>query len=213
VIYASRRAPLLALVAFACAGCGAYADKIVKPPLILPGYQQAVVAALTTPQSAKPPLILPAYKPPPVTNMIGASYAATDTLVQQLEPAFPPGTRIIVTTLVSINQLDSSSPMGRLISEQMANRFTHHDYNVIEAKTGNRLYVKRNEGELILTREIREIAQRHNVQLIVTGTYTETPDRVFISLKVIEWDSDLVKAAFDFMLDNDKLVRSLLHPT
>ena len=183
---ASFRALLPALVVLSCMGC---ADKGVKPPLILPP-----------------------HKPPPVTNMIGISYAAADALASQLERSFPAGTSIIVTTLVSINQLESSSPMGRLISEQLANRFTHLNYNVIEVKTRNQLYVKRNEGELILTREIREIAQHHKVQLIVSGTYTETPDRVFVNLKVIDWESDLIRAAFDYTLSKDPLVKSLLHP-
>ena len=58
----------------------------------------------------------------------------------------------IVATLVNIDQLEQSSTLGRLISEQVASRMTQMGYGVLELKVRNGIYMKRNEGELLLTR-------------------------------------------------------------
>ena len=42
-------------------------------------------------------------------------------------------------------------------------------YRVVEVKLRSQLYMKRNEGELILTREVRDIARQHNARAIVAG--------------------------------------------
>lgn len=157
------------------------------------------------------PMALHVYKPKPSVDVIGTSYQAVDTLIGQLKISLAENTPIIVATLVTINQLEHSSPFGRLVAEQMANRFTLHGYQVIEVKTRNQLYLKLHQGELILSREVRDLAQRHKVRVIVSGTYTEIPDRVFVNLKVINLDENLVLAAHDYMLEKDDVIKSLLN--
>ena len=92
----------------------------------------------------------------------------------------------------------------------MASRFVQGGYRVIEVKLRSQIYMKRNEGELILTREVRDIARQHNARAIVAGTYAESADRVFVNMKVVELDSNVVLGAVDYQLDRDALVRSLL---
>ena len=74
----------------------------------------------------------------------------------------------------------------------------------------NDIYMKRNEGELILTREVREIARRHNARAIIAGTFTDSHDRVFVNIKVIDFETNVVVGAVDYYLERDALVRSLL---
>ena len=120
------------------------------------------------------------------------------------------GAPFIIATLVNIDQLEQSSTLGRLISEQVASRMSQLGYGVLELKVRNGVYMKRNEGELILTREVRDIARQHNARAIVAGTYAESADRVFVNMKVVELDSNVVLGAVDYQLDRDALVRSLL---
>ena len=92
----------------------------------------------------------------------------------------------------------------------LAAGFVQGGYRVVEVKLRSQLYMKRNEGELILTREVRDIARQHNARAIVAGTYAESADRVFVNMKVIELDGNVVLGAVDYQLDRDALVRSLL---
>jgi hypothetical protein len=51
----------------------------------------------------------------------------------------------IIATLVNIDQLEQSSTLGRLISEQVASRMSQLGYGVLELKVRNGVYMKRNE--------------------------------------------------------------------
>ncbi|MBK9953802.1 MAG: hypothetical protein IPP18_01290 [Rhodocyclaceae bacterium] len=146
----------------------------------------------------------------PAVDITRVSYAAADALAAQIRPQLAPEAPLVVATLVNLNRLDESSPLGRLITEQVAGRFVQGGYRVVEVKLRSQLYMKRNEGELILTREVRDIARQHNARAIVAGTYAESADRVFVNMKVIELDGNVVLGAVDYQLDRDALVRSLL---
>ena len=153
------------------------------------------------------------YTPPPTTDIIKRNYSAADALISQIAKTMPTEeAALFVATLVNINRLEESSPLGRLIAEHLAARFTQQGYRVIETKLRTQLYMKRDTGELVLSREIREIAKKQNVRAVVSGTYTDSADRVFVSIKLIDIEKNVVMAAFDYTLEKDKQIKSLLNP-
>jgi TolB-like protein len=77
-------------------------------------------------------------------------------------------------------------------------------------KLRNSVYLKRGQGELMLTREIGEVASAHNAQAVVVGSYAETRDAVFINVKVIQPSTNLVLAGHDYVLAKEGTVRSML---
>ncbi len=120
------------------------------------------------------------------------------------------GAPFIIATLVNIDQLEQSSTLGRLISEQVASRMSQLGYGVLELKVRNGVYMKRNEGELLLTREIKEVASTHNAQAVIVGTYAESSTMVYVNLKVGNPASNIILAAYDYALPLDKQVHSLI---
>jgi TolB-like protein len=145
------------------------------------------------------------------SELIAASYRAADALASQAGETLSSQHPVIIATLVNINALEESSPLGRLISEQLGARLTQQGYRVIELKIRQKLYMKRHEGELMLTREIRDIAQQHNAQALIIGTYTEGADRVFINLKLTQVETNIALAAVDYALPLDMNIRALLY--
>ena len=116
----------------------------------------------------------------------------------------------VVATLVNIDQLEQSSTLGRLISEQVASRMTQMGYSVLELKIRSGVYMKRNEGELLLTREIKEVASTHNAQAVVVGTYAESATLVHVNLKIVNPATSVILAAYDYALPLDKQIASLI---
>jgi TolB-like protein len=153
---------------------------------------------------------MPMYTPKPPADITKLSYGAADKLISQLGGVLTNEHPIIVATLVNINDLENSSPLGRLVSEQVASRFAQGGFRIIELKLRNKIYMKRSEGELLLTREVRDIAKQHKARAIIAGTYTESAKQVFVNLKLIDLETTLVTAAVDYVLDKDETVRSLL---
>ena len=178
--------------------------------IALAAWLAALVVIQTGCSSRNGPVALAPVKARPATDITASSYAAADALMAQIKPVLELDTPLIVASVVNLNRLDESSPLGRLIAEQVAGRFTQAGYRVLEVKLRNQLYLKRNEGDLVLTREIRDIAKQHHARAIVAGTYADSADRVFVNMKIIEFETNVVLAAFDYQMEKDTLVRSLL---
>jgi TolB-like protein len=143
-------------------------------------------------------------------QFVNANYKAADALLAQLGGKLAADKPLIMATIVNIDALDQTSTLGRLVSEQVSTRMAQGGLKMLEMKLRNSVYLKRNQGELMLTREIGEVAQTHNAQAVVVGSYAETSDMVFINIKVVQPQSNFVLAGHDYVLQKEGIVRSML---
>lgn len=141
---------------------------------------------------------------------VAANYRAADALAQQLRGKLAEDKPLIMATLVNIDALEQTSMLGRLVSEQLSTRMAQGGMKMLEMKLRNSVYLKRGQGELMLTREIGDVASTHNAQAVVVGSYAETRDAVFINVKVIQPTTNLVLAGHDYVLAKEGTVRSML---
>lgn len=143
-------------------------------------------------------------------KFVAANYEAADALLSQLGGRLASDKPLIMATVVNIDALDQSSTLGRLVSEQIASRLAQGGLRMLEMKLRTSVYMKRHMGEMMLTREVGEVAHNHNAQAVVVGSYAETSDAVFVNVKVVHPQSNQVLAANDFVLAKDGVVRSML---
>jgi len=143
-------------------------------------------------------------------QFVAASYQAADALLKQLSGRLVADKPLIMATVVNIDALDQSSTLGRLVAEQVSTRLSQGGVQVLDMKLRNALYMKRQQGELMLTREVAEVARTHDAQAVVAGTYGESSDAVFVNIKVVQPQTNQVLAATDFVLAKDGVVRSML---
>ncbi|MBQ5946622.1 FlgO family outer membrane protein [Massilia sp. ST3] len=141
---------------------------------------------------------------------VAANYRAADALAAQLKGKLADDKPLIMATVVNIDALEQTSMLGRLVSEQVSTRLAQGGMKMLEMKLRNSVYLKRNQGELMLTREIGEVASTHNAQAVVVGSYAETRDAIFINMKVIQPTTNLVLAGHDYVLAKEGTVRSML---
>lgn len=152
----------------------------------------------------------PSFDSAAQNGFIPANQQAATALLGLAKSSLIPGQPLIVATLVDINVLERSSTMGRMVSEQISAAFSRAGYAMVEMKFRENVYMKRTEGELLLTREINEVAKLHNAQAVIVGTYAVAADVAFINLKVVQPGSNLVLAAHDYALPLDANVRAML---
>ncbi|MET3131885.1 TolB-like protein [Oxalobacteraceae bacterium GrIS 1.11] len=143
-------------------------------------------------------------------SFVASNYRAADALLTQLNGKLVANQPLIMATIVNIDALEQTSTLGRLVSEQISTRLAQGGLKMLEMKLRNSVYMKRNQGELMLTREIGEMAHTHNAQAIVVGSYAESSDAVFVNIKVIEPNTNFVLAGQDFVLAKEAIVRSML---
>lgn len=152
----------------------------------------------------------PTYEQAAANPLIPANYAAATALLNHLQTQIDPSLPLLAATVVNIDALDTSSTLGRVISEQISARFTLAGLRMIEMKFRNSVYMARDQGEMMLTREIRDIANSHSAQAVVVGTYAQSSEMVFVNLKVIQPETNVVLAVHDYVLPLDGLTSSMI---
>lgn len=160
---------------------------------------------------------IPTYEQALNNEFTKANYVATTELIKRYHPASATNTSggagsapFIVATLSNIDQLDTSSTLGRLISEQVTSRLAQLGQSVVELKVRNGVFMRRNEGEFLLTREIQDVAKAHKAQAIIVGTYAASESFVYVSLKIVDPANSQILTAYDYAHPLNKQVKSLL---
>lgn len=115
---------------------------------------------------------------------------------------------LIVTTVVDVDALEQSSTLGRLITEQIASRAAQMGYPVIELKVRKDFFIKDSEGELLLSRDARQLAISHDAQAAVVGTYAVVQDNVYVTLKLISLHNHRVLNGVDYSMPRSAVLAS-----
>ncbi len=143
-------------------------------------------------------------------NLIATSYTAADKLMQYAIPVLSPQTNLLVTSIADIDNLTYTTTFGRLLGEQLASRFTQKGYMVTEAKFNDNLKIIPRNGEFVLSRELRELGDSSWAKMVVTGTYAVSRDKVYITLKILDFTTSKVIASYAYALPTGQNTLSLL---
>jgi hypothetical protein len=106
-----------------------------------------------------------------------------------------------------------TAPLGRTLSEQYASQMASAGFNVKEMKLRGDVFIREETGELLLSREIKDIAHAHNANMVLVGTYSTAANFTYISLKFVRTEDSRIIRAYDYALPNDKDVSRLLQVT
>lgn len=134
--------------------------------------------------------------------------------IAQLTSGFDLGTMgggpVLVATVVNVNDMSRSAPLGRTLSEQYASHMAALGFNVKELKLRGDVFVKEGAGELLLSREIKDIARNHNAAMVLVGTYSSAANYTYVSLKLVRTEDSRIMRGHDYALPNDRDVQRLL---
>jgi TolB-like protein len=149
----------------------------------------------------------PTYQAAETSEFTQANYSAVDRLVTNTAVPIVKNAPLLVATIVNIDSLGQSSRFGRLISEQIATRLTQLGYSVVEMKLRNDVYIQEGTGELLLSRDVRNLSKTHNAQVVVVGNYAVAAGYVYLTLKAVTVADNRVVAAVNYLLpltDNNR---------
>jgi len=144
--------------------------------------------------------------------LISASYAAVDRLLTPTvkKEMLSDERKILVASLVDVNQVSKTSIFGKMISEQLSSRMIQQGVPVVEVKLRSNLYISERSGEMLLSREIKDIGRQHNADAVLVGTYTDASSAgVYVTVKLVRAVDGLIISATNFMVDR-RLVSSIL---
>lgn len=168
------------------------------------------------------------YPPPPAANVRQAAassygslddenitektYAATEALLQRTLQPLDKSTPVLVATLVNVDELDESSSLGRYLAEVIAGRMVQLGYDIRDVNLRGTMAIRKDVGQLMLSRDLRHLRSRYNAQAVVAGTYAVGDYKAHISLKLIGAATGRVISATNYSLnlgpDTQALVRT-----
>lgn len=134
------------------------------------------------------------------SDIIANSYQATERLLRGSHQPLDKDRPILVASLVNVANLQLSSNLGRIISEQISSRLTQLGYQTREMKFRGSFLIKQGAGEFVLSRALRDISQRQEAQAVVTGVYAVAKRRIFVTLRLIRAEDSTVIASYDYAL-------------
>ncbi len=155
----------------------------------------------------------PTYQAAETSEFTNANYSALDKLVSAASTPIDRSASILVATLVNIDALNQSSRFGRLVSEQVATRLTQRGFSVVEMKLRSNVYIREGAGELMLSRDVRDLTKSHNSQIVVVGNYAVAAGYIYLTLKAVTVADNKVISAVNYLLPLTANNAELLSPS
>lgn len=138
-------------------------------------------------------------------------YAAGQRLVVQSSEPLDAARPILVSTLVSIDRLNVSSPFGRMAAQLVASRLTQLGFTVQDVTYARALTVG-DTGQTVLSRNIKDIGSTANAQAVAAGTYAVIGAQMYVNIRLLRADNGIQLSSVDVVLPADEYNSSLNQP-
>lgn len=189
---------LLGIVLTACAQ--REVKKEEAPPVVVRGEQESAMLPHAV-----------SVNPPGGAMMLSGNTMAGDALGQMLLPRVGSGGAILAASLVDMDNFDKSSAFGRASMQQIGSRLSQHGFRVLEPRLGASLRFEKRQGEFMLTRDtMRLLMNEHDAHAALVGTYSESKDKVFVSVRVVRLGDSAILGAYEYYLPKNEDVETLL---
>lgn len=117
---------------------------------------------------------------------------------------------LTVSTFVNLNNLYTTSGLGRYLGEQMIGELQKQGFNVIDVRKTPGIMVSENQGEYGLSRDMDELTFIHKAQAMVVGTYSATETELLLNARILRNEDGMVLSTASLVLPIDSLVGRLL---
>ena len=155
----------------------------------------------------------PTYDEAAASKFVALNKDAANKLVAEFDRGPSGDMPVLVATIVNVNDMRRSAPLGRTLSEQYASQLATAGFNVKEMKLRVDVFVREETGELLLSREVKDIARSHNANMVLVGTYSAAANFTYVSLKFVRAEDSRIIRGYDYALPNDKDINKLLQVT
>lgn len=142
-------------------------------------------------------------------DLTGLTYRAVDRMICAT-PQLTPSTPVVVSSITDSQRLDQSSSFGTLIADLVKSRLAQGNITVSEQRLRSTMLLRRDDGEMMLSRDPRVIVPNTPYACVLTGTYAVADTRVYVALKLIDATDARIMSAVDFVVWRNSDVSRLL---
>ncbi len=108
-----------------------------------------------------------------------------------------------------INALSKSSPMGRLIAENLMHELQVRSWKIFEPRLMQNFMINEG-GEFVLSRDVKQLKTKFGVSGVVAGTYVVSGDYTVVNARVINADTGMVISSGQIQIPSNWFADSLM---
>jgi TolB-like protein len=174
----------------------------------------ALAAALLALTSCAPPLstsLIQSLNAGELADHLDSlTYRAVDQALNGTPEILTSHATVVVGSIEDIRDVNSSTPFGNIVSEMIRTRLVERGIHVQDIRVRSNVLLKRPQGEMLLSRDPKNLLPPPGVTDYVTGTYAVGSGKVYVSLKIVGAVQGQVEAASDFVANRSSDVDQLL---
>ena len=155
--------------------------------------------------------------PVPAMAQCGASRidalceSLTEGLVSGLQVRLDRSTLIMTAPFADLHDVKNTSPLGRILAEEMGNALTRHGYRLADTRVFMPSpYTLKEQGETALSSTPDQVGATTGVQTILSGTYALVDGGLRVSARLVRPADHAVLAAASCRLRITEEIRALL---
>ncbi len=120
-------------------------------------------------------------------------------------------TRFLYSAFVDEGNFEVTTPLGRMIGDALASRMQNAGFQVIEVRLSKSMRIHKKFGMLAMSQDIKRLFTEHQATFMITGSYTVTPDYVYVLARIIGNTSQVIYASSGVWLPRTAMVNYLLN--
>ena len=98
---------------------------------------------------------------------------------------------IAITSFVNLENLKHTNKLGELLADNMIHEMQIRGFRITDFKSMPAIQVSK-MGDFVRSREARELRQEHNINLVLSGTYTNHEGGVIVNARMINIANGMV---------------------
>ncbi len=129
------------------------------------------------------------------TNMGGyineVSQAMADQLIRNTDITQFSDNPVAITSFVNLENFDETSRLSEIIVENMMHELQVRGHKVIDFKMMPYIRVTP-DGDFVRSRDVDELMAKHNINIVLSGTYVYHNDGLVVNARMMEFDTGVV---------------------
>lgn len=116
------------------------------------------------------------------------------------------------TSFVNLNDFTETTPFGQYMSEAMFFEFSQRGFPIREYRLSGYTRFDGNTGAIALTRALPPLPNKQKWAAVIVGTYLQDAAGVFVNMRMVRANGDVLRTAQVFLPSNPMIRRLLISP-
>ncbi len=121
-----------------------------------------------------------------------------------------PNASYLIGSFVDLNDMSKSSPMGRLVAENLMHELQVRAWRIFEPRLMQNFMINEG-GEFVLSRDVKQLKTKYGVTGVVAGTYVMSNDYTVVNARVINVDTGIVMSTGQIQIPSNWFADALLN--